>query len=35
MKLSESEGVLAAIPEHELPPLSADEVRAALEQTRR
>ncbi len=35
MKLGESEGVLAAIPEHELPPLSADEVRAALEQTRR
>jgi len=35
MKLTRSEGVLAATPEHELPPLSADEVRAALEQTRR
>jgi AbrB family looped-hinge helix DNA binding protein len=35
MKLSQGKGAIAAIPERELPPLTADEVRATLEQTRR
>jgi AbrB family looped-hinge helix DNA binding protein len=35
VRLEERSGVIVAVPEQELPPLTADEVRRALERTRR
>jgi AbrB family looped-hinge helix DNA binding protein len=35
VRLEERSGVVVAVPEQELPPLTADEVRRALERTRR
>ncbi len=35
VRLEERDGVLVAVPERPVPPLTTDEVRATLEQTRR
>lgn len=35
VRLEERSGVIVAVPEQELPPLTADDVRHALERTRR